>query len=438
MKSLRGLSMVLAMVAVAGLGGCLVIDPPPPRDGDLAARAEARAKSDAAARAAGYTITADELDQLTSALADTFVARMASACDQVVAQAASSEVRADAQYLKLVSAVSAYDIVTEIDSFSQLLDLTTMLDLQVIVWVDEGGALKRFGPAGQGVADALKRSQAEMSQLGARVLKPEQLALLKDQARAWRAANPEVMYVAMVRFDEAASERARTILADVPKGSGLLAPVAAASDNLELARKFAERAFYLGKRLPLIIGWQADDTVNRFVMKKELRESLQALSQTAAALRQSAQALKDLPGDIAREREATMGAIEAQRAAIFASLDERRAAIDAIVRRLESTLVSSAKSIEGVDTSTAKLAGSVQRLGDAVKSASGLLAQEVWAQRVSEIDSVMSDRVKEITVAGRAMVDYGFWRGVILIGVALVAAIVYRAASFILQRRAMR
>lgn len=466
-----GASSLALVLASAGLTGCVAdrLDPmPPPSPVAVADRG-------------GYTITSAELDQLTNSFADTYVSRMISACDHVADLATSPEVRADAQYLKILSAVSAYDIATGLDPYSQLLDLTTMTLLQHIVWVEEGGAASRFGALSPAIIDALERSRAEMNALAGRVLKPDQLLLLEQQAREWRSRNPEIRFVSLVRFNDAASERARSILADVRRGTGFLAPVSEAVDNLDRARKFAERAFFLSKRLPLIVGWQADDTVSRVLAKQEVQDALALLSRSATALDESVALLRALPESFDDERKA-----------LFVDLDARQKSVDQTLARLEVALASGAQIVDGINDpagsvkqlleQTEKTSASLQqtlagvdrilgrfdtsspdapegaKFGDVqsyseladrftttahelntlVRSSTDLLGSPAWTTRLREVNAAATERVEHATNRGRELTDYVFRRAVYLIGIALLAAMAYRVFSLLIDRRPAR
>jgi uncharacterized protein YoxC len=455
-----------------------------PQTDENAETQAAKAKRDAQAKAAGYAITLEELDQLTNSFADTYVSRMASVCDQIALKAPTPEMRADAQYLKLISAVSAYDIATEVDPYSQLLDFTTMITLQHLVWVQENAAETRLGSLGKDLATVLTQCREEMTAIAARVLKKDQLDVLIEQASDWRARNPSVRYVALVRFNDAASERARAVLTQVPKGSGLMAPVSMAVDNLAQARKFAERAFFLGKRLPLLIGWQADDTVNRVFTKKEVQETLEMLKHTTATLDTAVGELKSLPAFVTSERQA-----------ITAAIDERQKGINETIAKVDATIANASslvggvngltgsgkelleqvtqtskaleQTIAGVDKVLARLEAQgmlgggnaaaaapgksydldaytaaaermtrvVQELNVLVKSSNDLLASEAWNKRLHEINESASERVNEATKEGKDLTDFIFKRGLMTIAAMLLAAMIYRVFSMVVRRR---
>src|SRR6478735_5055801 len=74
--------------------------------------------------AAAKLVTLPEVDQLNRAFADRFVLLVAAACDQIEQDNPSATQRRMAHELKLYCATSAFDIASNPDPYTSLLDMT--------------------------------------------------------------------------------------------------------------------------------------------------------------------------------------------------------------------------------------------------------------------------------------------------------------------------
>lgn len=452
----------VAIVSGMSLSGCASYDGLAPHD----ARGETiRANAvDADGR-----LTLTELDQLTSVFADNYVARLATACDQVIEGTPDAQDVADAAYLKVVTAISAYDIASEPDALSQLFDLVTLVSLQHLVWVEEGKANEIFGEQAAPIVAAFGAANRDVLELAARALKPEQIDAIVAETRAWRKTNQDLKFVAMIRFEQAAGERAHALENQVRSGGGLMAPVENAVDSLERARRLAERSFYVGKRLPMLIGWQLDHVVNRAMLSKELTGGLQSLERTStlsdsipAELREIRNLLQTEPRKIIDElasrqhaadktlttlgdtiaagaklvdsaQSATHSATKAADQTIAhaervsADLRETLAAADSLLVRLEAAGLSGPNSrVAEYGTLADKVSAMAKEITAAVKSGDELMASAAWQQRLEEVNAAAKERVLQTSAAAESVTDRAFWRVLLAIGALLVAGMVYK------------
>lgn len=457
---------VLAVAIVCGvaLGGCSSYD----------GFARREATTDFVKHSPDGRLTLTELDELTSVFADNYVARLAAACDQVIEGTPDAQDVADAAYLKVVTAVSAYDIASEPDALSQLFDLLTLVSLQHLVWVEEGKAREIFEEHGEPIVEAFRESQREVLALAARAMKAEQIDEIVADTRRWRQNNPELKFVAMIRFEQAAGERAHALENQVRSGGGLMAPVENAVDSLERARRLAERSFYVGKRLPMLIGWQLDHVVNRAMLRKELTGGLQSLERTSTLsesipgeLRELRNLLQTEPRKIIVELASRQAAADktlvtlgdtiaagatlvekatnattaadqtiAHAARVSADLRETLAAADKLLTRLEAAGLSGPNARVGEYAALAdKVSGMAKEITAAVKSGDELMASAAWQKRLEEVNAAAKERVLQTSAAAESVTNMAFWRVLLAIGALLVAAMVYKVFSVWVTKR---
>src|SRR6185369_16186623 len=93
----------------------------------------------------GRPVTAAELDELTRAFADRYVGLLYSACDTVKKDNPDAMQRREAQALLVDSSSNIYDIASNADSFTRLLDLVVVTRLMSQVWMDDGRCQNVFG-----------------------------------------------------------------------------------------------------------------------------------------------------------------------------------------------------------------------------------------------------------------------------------------------------
>lgn len=275
-----------------------------------------------------YTVTAEELDLMSNAFADAFVSRLSVACEHGLRltdpKAPDGPTRRmDINYLRLISATSMYDIASQADPLGQLLDTVVMTSLQYRHWSTGDRAAAIFGPAaGAIIVEAMRQNQLEAQRIASRVLTAAQLAELETQVVAWHQANPNASFVAFVRFNEIANQSGRRLAERVKRGDGMMAPVSLAAEEINRSRRLAERAFFVAKRLPLLLGWYADDVFNRALVKPETQTALADLGSLNAALGQISELGNRMPGLLTEQRQAITADLHGQHQAIRQTMDQ--------------------------------------------------------------------------------------------------------------------
>lgn len=287
----------------------------------------APAKPDPAA-ATAKLVTLPEIDQLNRAFADRFVLLVAAACDQIEKDNPSASQRRMAHELKLYCATSSFDIASNPDPYTSLLDMTLSVTLISQVWIDEDRAEDTFGPERARILiRELRRARIEVWEIAARALKPEHLDALDYLIWDWRRNNPDIVHVEFVRFNNFSASRGKSQLADVRTGGGFLAPVNEAKRAVDEARLLAERAFYLGKRTPLTLSWQIEAATNNLLANPDVGRVLGNLDTFAASADRLTTAIDRLPKDIAAQRDATLTAIDQREKMLNSTIGNVRGAI---------------------------------------------------------------------------------------------------------------
>jgi len=445
-------AIVVRVAAPASCTACLVVGgcaspPPAPHD---AARVIIPADS-------GRFVTAAELDELTRAFADRYVGLLYSACDELKKDNSDPVQRREANALLVDCSSNIYDIASNADSFTRLLDLVVVTNLTSQVWVDDGRAAKIFGPRAQLLSHAMIHARTEAQALAERVLTDEQLTTLSALLSDWRIENPEMIRASFVRFSNFAIGRGRSAASEVLAARGFLREVEQASQSVDEARLLGERIFYLLKREPTLLRWQIAAAQDDVLATPQFASVVGDLHRVADQIEQ-------LPAHIATEREAILAAVDSRLASVNETvLNAKDVATEtrALVESLEPASESLAKLFETADTLFARYdewdrwsfavqtrpydireyteivkesATTAERLNEAIASSNDLLGSPDWPTRVNEWTRSADGRIETLATQSRLLLDDFFRRVYYAFGAFFILLVCYRIISIILVR----
>ncbi len=394
--------------------------------------------------AASGQIGIEELNELTNGYADRYMTYIINAVQKIEAGNPNAEQRRYINQVQLVQVSSIYDIATSADPYTQLIDLTLVVTLQAKKWIDDDEAEKRFGERGKYLIDASRKAREDIWKVAARVLKPEQLEQLDYLITDWHKRNRDVEIVSYVRFDEFAASRGKSIIADVKSGGGLLAPIDDAKKSVDEVRLLAERAFFLGKRMPFMVNWHVKAAVSDAMADPGLANLQSALPQISQSVERISKTADRLPADIAKERTAILDAVVRERPFIQGALLQARGTVQD-ADKLAASALKVTQSLEGltkqVDQSfmapgrnappnpnakpfdIAQYTQTAVELTGALKEANSLLAGTSQLLQSPSLDRPLALAGEQ----GARLVDFAFWRAAALILLFFVLLVIYRA-----------
>jgi len=471
-------SILMALTAAIACGGC---GTPP---GGLA-NEEPR---QVGAADGNEPILSAELDELTRAFADRYVGLLASTCDALKKGNADPVQRRKAQQLMLNCATNVYDIATNADAFTRMLDLVVVTTLVSQVWIDDDRAWEVFADRGEVLVRALHHGRVEAWALAAQVLRPEQLDLMDYLLWDWRRHNPDMVWVSFVRFSNFAIGRGKSANAEVLAAGGLLANVGQAGQAVAEARLLTERMFYLLKRYPTLLRWQVEGAKDDIMATPDVTAYLLDVHRLTHQVEQ-------LPKNVAAERQAILSAFDGRKTALGEILAQAKGAIadanalagsigrtsnslnemlktgDGLAARFDRPTTKSAtqpsrpidssapqtvtKPSHPIDSSAAqtvtepshsfdireyteaakKLAVAAERMDDLVKSSGGLLGSSDWDRRIQQVNQSADDRIKMASQQGQLLVKEVFRGFYLAIGLLFALLILYRVIVSLLARR---
>ena len=129
-----------------------------------------------------------------------------------------------------------------------------------------------FGEAVAPMVNGFRTLEEDIWEILARLFTTEQQEELRYLIRAWRKDHPELLSFAFQRFDNFAAERKQSTLVQAAKSGGLFKSVQKATEQVEQMRLLAERAMYLGTRMPLLTGDFVDLWLSRWILNPEMQK----------------------------------------------------------------------------------------------------------------------------------------------------------------------
>lgn len=429
------------------LGGCAALQ--------RSATVESTRRFDGAE--AGERITSAELDELTRAFADRYVGLLYSVCDALKEDNPDPAQRRAAQTLLVDSASNVYDIASNADAFTRVLDLFVVMTLVSQEWDDDGRAVAVFGKRGQTLADALSQARAESRVLAARVLTTDQLDILDSLLRDWRQENPKVVRASFVRFSNFAIGRGRSAAAQVLAAQGLFSEVGDAGKAVDEARLLGERMFYRLKRESTLLRWQAVAMKDEWVATPELNTAL-------ADVHRVTDQIERLPANIAAERQAILTGFDERLQRADATIANVRAALDeanTFVASLKPAGESLNEMLTTADTLFARYAAfdqsktgheghpfdireyaqtakevtlAAERMNELLTATEHLLGSPDLRHGMREVNDSVDGRIMTVADQSQVVMNAFFWRVCALLGVLFAMLVLYRVISLLLMR----
>ena len=336
-----------------------------------------------------------------------------------------------------------------------------VLDMTVFVTVTREGieeywARQVFGTSALPMLESCRHSETDIWQIASTVLKPEQQAELRRAIETWRQQNPEperalaaralgfASTVASARQTQSSTGGSVFDLLNLDPLSGL-DPV---TRQIAETRLFAERALFVTQKMPTLLRWQLELLSLKAVDMPAVRQLVTNSTEISASVERFVHVAEQLPGQISTEREAIFTALQSQErnltplanevhgaltagTQMSTSLNTTIATFDALMKRFG---VGETNQAAPPDTNSApfriqdygQTAVQVEAMARQVTALVKALDQTLDSTNLASLGAKVGPVVQQAQTGGKEIVDYAFWKGILLVAVALAAALSYR------------
>jgi hypothetical protein len=415
-------------------------------------------------------LTADQIQSQIMGFADTYLAYIRQAVEQVMSGDITPPERSAVYRAQLNTVYAAITIASSPNSLVAVMDMVVLVTLGRMVteeyWIPEV-----YGARGLPVLKAMQTAEAEIWELAEQVMWPEQQQELREIIDRWWADHPGQIVISTIRLSELGQYRRQVRETGGKQRSSVfsffyvdpLANLDPATREIKKTRELTERVFYYSERVPLLLNWMmrslyydlaaaaemqqlmanADQVAGAFeglpdviaqerdaavaqIAKNLAVEREQAINQFMDGLTDQREALKE---DLAAEEERLQGALAEMKRTIDAgtelssSLQTTVALLDGFVARFEKDPDAPAGEpfdINDYRQTAIELAEAARQLDELVASVDQLL---VTAQPGEDEASYVT-AVERLETSGAQLIDRAFQRGLVIVAVLVAGAVV--------------
>jgi hypothetical protein len=392
---------------------------------------------------------------------DSFTAQTAEALDDYAQKVGTEAARVEALRLKLLSASAVTSIASGPNPNASLLDLVAVATLNRIavqdrrMKADKPADLDRWLAISQGL-------EGTAWQLATNVLKLSYVRELRETIDQWSAQNPDARGTYFARPQEFASlavhkPKVETGLTSVFNMVNLdpTAGLDPTVREITQTRLLAERAMFTLQRMPFLVRLQTELLACQLSDQPQMRLVLTnttllagSADRISRATESASQTAAQLPDRISTERKE-----------ILAALDLQEGKLKDLTAQVDHTLQSGEKMSTSLNTTITTLDGLMKRFGvgetnnaqppntnaepfriqdygQAAVQLEGMagkltellqtLDRTLGSTNLAKLSEQVAPAVQQAQIGGKQVVDYAFWKGILLAAVALLAAFSYR------------
>jgi hypothetical protein len=390
--------------------------------------------------------------------ADEYVGGIIEPLQRFEAHTDSAVDRLAAQNWKLSQSTAAYTIATGPSAVANAFDMVVLATLSRMV-VEDAWVSERFGKRAEPLREAHRRLEIHARDLVKEFATPSQLANLQRVIDEWRQRNPHIRAVSYVHFLDFAKSIGHPNSADDTSPAGLfsllgidpLSHLDPAVREIAQSRELAERAIYYAQRLPNLLDMQVERMSDQFATTPETTRLLANIDRATQAAAAAGRLADELPGVLAREREAAirqlMEALTLETAHTQALVTELRGTLEAgtaTSNSLNTTIRSFSQLMAGFKQPKSA-GGAAQAPGRPFDITEYTAAATQITHTADELQQLIAgiergrpalmQAADDASASLQTVVDHAYWRMVQLLGVLLLGCFVLALAYRGIARR---
>jgi hypothetical protein len=360
---------------------------------------------------------------------------------------------------KLVFASEVSTIASGPNAIANLLDMTVFITL-ARESTEDYWLSRVYGESARPLLELCRRSETEVWKLAATVLAPEQQTELRKAIDAWhqRHPNPENLLGARA-VGLAAQLTQPDTTSDGSKPASVfdllrldpLAGMDPAVRELAQTRLFAERALYVVQWMPTLLRWQTELLALNAVAMPEVQQLVTNSTQLTESVDRFTQVAEKLPAQVSKERQEIIKALESQEKQLTPLVNEVRqtltagsqmstslnttiATFDALMKRFgvgepsqggPPDTNSEPFRIQDYGQTAVQLEAAARQLTELLRT----FDQTLGSTNLTKLAAQVGPAVQEAQTGGKEIVDYAFWKGLLLVAMVLAAVLIYRIVS---------
>jgi hypothetical protein len=388
-----------------------------------------------------------EVQQTLVRFSDAYFARMV-ACLDKLRRGTNAPDPAELLKWKIALGTETCSIASGPNAIANALDLTIFVTVTRMA-VENYWQPKVFGLSAQPMLDSCRSTETNIWELTSQVLTPEQQTELRHAIDVWYRQNPLPESVVAARAVSFASQVAEANPDDSAKSGSVfsllrldpLAGMDPAVREIAQTRLFAERALYVGQKIPILLRWQIELLSANATQLPAVQQLVTNSTQLTASVERFATVAEKLPDQVSTERTEILKALQSQEkdvtslvasgTELSASLNTTLTTLDGLMKRLgvgETNNAGPPKTnaepfrIQDYTQTAAQLEATARQLTELLVTLDGLIGSTNLAKLSAQVGPV----VQQAQTSGKEVVDYAFWKGALLVGIVLLAALIYR------------
>ena len=349
-------------------------------------------------------------------------------------------------------------IVSGANPVANLLDMTAFLSLTRI-GLEEYWVPQFFGESGSVLLARCKSAEQSLWLLTTQVLSSSMRDEFRREVEAWYLKNPRPEGVLALR----AAGLATQIIASRKNGSPQLGSLydqlifdplgglAPATREIAQTRMFAERGLYVAQKMPQLLRWQLELLNLNALSSPVVQQVVANTTQLTVAVDRISRVAEQWPAQVDQQRVEIIKALDAQEKQLTPLVGEVRQALaagqdmssslnttletfDALMKRfgvgepVSPALIGAPKKadepfrIQNYTESAAQLEKTAKQLTELLTA----LNQTVDPANLAHLSAQTAPAFQQAKLGAKEVVDYAFWRSVILMTVGLFVLLVYR------------
>jgi hypothetical protein len=450
LKQLQSLSLLLCLPLAAFSSGCRVV------------KGAAKVPGGAA-----RTVTPDkkenqnfdpvQIQQGLVRFSDVFLARTTLGIDKL-RRGTNTLAPAEVLRWKTTIGTKICAIASGPNSAANLLDMTAFVSVTRRA-IEDYWQPKIFGESAQPILESCRDSETNIWRLAASVLTPNQQAELRAAIEAWCRENPPGENALASHSTGFTSRLAEAGKADTSARSSvfsllMLDPLSGldpATREIAQTRLFAERALFVAQWMPTLVRWQTELLSLNAVAMPEVQQLVTNSTQIAASVERFAGLAEKLPGQLSSERETIVKALQTQEQQLTPLVDQVRQTL-AAGTQMSTSLNTTITTFDGLmkrfgigetnhtgppDTNSqpfqildyAQTATHMESMARQLTELLQAVDHTLGSTNLARLSVQAGPVVQQAQSSGKALVDYAFWRAILLAVILLTLALLYRFLS---------